>query len=460
MATILKIGNIHLHNSSNTGVPFDGTGTPWTVQDTTPFSLANNDVTGEKWIPTLAPTAAVYGGGPPFRSGRNLVYRSYDNASDIIPIQIYADTPSNAFDALQVIRQELKRALFDLPPILEIRLDGVTNSSYYEISDGDVLENPVYAYDEQNVGMYRTQIQLTRSPFAGKLSSGDVALATTTFGNTGTGSPDNVAAFSAVDGDLIYEGQPLNVTIGNTGPINEIGPIWLASIHSRIYDASQAGVYSGTDSDIIQSTTFDTTPLKTRRGLNVRIKMHLSAWSGDSFGFPNFTIQTRVSGPGTPYYESNPIAGFPFVQDLGRIPVNLESLNDVTDSNAFGVSFRLQKTSGASISATLNHIECIFYYTWCRIDTAGVSTTRFSYIDTFQESTNVVCLPHIAPKLYMIENPATTPERFGTNRYSGTLPQYYSGASLYAAWKQPHTDTSVTLAATCAPLYRTQRGTS
>jgi hypothetical protein len=96
--------------------------------------------------------------------------------------------------------------------------------------------------------------------------------------NQGTGTPDNDLALelniSPIKGDLIYEGQPLNIQF-NKPTSQAASTLFLASVASRTYQSiasTAAGVTSTTTgSNFTASTAIDISTLRTRRGVRLRV---------------------------------------------------------------------------------------------------------------------------------------------------------------------------------------------
>lgn len=468
MATILKIGNIHLHNSSNTGTPFDGTGTPWTAADTTPFSLANNDVTGEKWTPALAPTAAVYGGGPPFRSGRNLVYRSYDNANEPIPIQIYATNEDNAFNALQVLRHEFKRALFDRTPVLEFRLDGATNAVYYEVHDGDIVENPLFVNDEHGRGLLRVVFQLVRSPFGGKTTLDTLLNNITVVNNTSSGTNQNIRSLGTLDGDLIYEGQPLNIRVTpDSGASFDV--LYLASALSRDFTTDVSGLKSTSDTDDginFADNRNDNVNIPANQG--VKLASFIRVTTGTTNAQLRATLRT-VAGTISKIQDGKWISlqatGTQWIF-LGVFDLNALRLA-TPESQQVGVDVFLRSSNGALASATPDIVESVFCYDICKLtpsETINTTSSKFVQIEQAQNMNGTAWLPRFPRIAY--NGRVVLSERTLVKQavVSGTLPRAYRGASLWMSWSDANGTVDITDTATVlvehAPLYRTSRGTS
>ncbi len=121
----------------------------------------------------------------------------------------------------------------------------------------------------------------------------------------------------------------------------------------------------------------------------------------------------------------------------------------------------LRSTNGSSAAITLTYSELLWYYTFCRIEQAKVAFgPANSYVRTnsFVERSGQPCMPQTPGAHYVIVGPNLN----DLPVLSGTVPRYYSGASLYVAWLSntyAHSTTDTTaITATHAPLYRTLRG--
>src|SRR5262249_27246940 len=121
---------------------------------------------------------------------------------------------------------------------------GATNIMYAEIYSATVQEDVTWLNPTGGFGEFHATITWTRSPFFGMVSAGETLLNGVTFTNTGTGVNNNTQAFATGSGDLIYEGQPLNIF---TNVYSQTAArFYLGSVKSRTYDTTSAGAYSTT----------------------------------------------------------------------------------------------------------------------------------------------------------------------------------------------------------------------
>lgn len=455
---------------------YTGSGTPWTTQANSPFVLANNDATGNVWTAQAAQTQAIYGGGPPYRIGASLIAKGWGNVTETVGLQIRATTHDNAVFLLRRLRQVLNTALFTLPCRLAVQPDGATNVAYYEIYHADVQELPNYIWEKaNNLFTLRVAVTWTRSAFGGLLTTAETAISAQTFANTGTGTPDNVVGYNTMSGDLIHEGQPLNVVFA---PANVAGRslarLYLASYFSRTYSTVAGAPFSTSSTTGVTfytHTNWNATSVLTNRGIKPRQVLRCSS-------APSSNLQLRIrmffaaASLGVPFYTGpwfTPLASSWYV-DCGTFPTDV--IRRSKDLTSQSIIFQLQgrSTNGSSASISPTYLEQLLYYDWCRLDqgTAGLLTTdgtNYLLVDQFAEQSQAALLPHY-PGLALSVLTTTPADEVWTVR--GTLPRYYEGAGLYAAWQDQnsttpadleHTTTrQATVTVTHAPLYRTLRG--
>ena len=446
------------------GGEYSGSGTPWTVVTTSPYEIAMNDVAGSTYTPLAAPRQEVYGGGPPFRNGQTPIYDSYGNVSETIVIQCRATSHDNAVALLQQLRKILNTALFSTPCQLAIQPNGATNAVYFEIYGADVQEDARFINEESGVAagghaLLRAVVTWRRSPHGGLLSSGETLINAQSIRNTGTGSPDNVEAFSTGAGELIYEGGPLNIKFLPTTASSNPAMVYLASIHTRTYTAFTGSTTSPT-------TTFtpiggpgvpNSALLLTNRGLKVRVMGRFSAMSTNA--------ELRL-GYGLGQYTRPviPNVSTACLVDFGMLSYADLYLASVSTTQYLDFNVEVRSTTGGAVAVTCGYVEMLFYYDFCRVRSPvgvgiDVSQNEYLYLDSFVVKTGYPALPRPRPSawIYSSADLANYPWEV-----RGTPPRYVSGASLYAAWVNAsslHTTTqAATVSAFHGPLYTTLRG--
>lgn len=456
MATRLKVGTLFLNNSTGFGVAGGAaTGestTPWAVRDVTNWTLR---------APVPIP---VWGGGAPFALGRALAYQSYDDVMESVPLFLDATSHDDVANELQLLRTEVLRTIVAAPTILEIKPDGATNSMYAEIKTGWVQEEPIIESPTGGALRMRVTLTIVRTPFFGRLSSGETLINAASFKNTGTGSPDNVEAYSAGVGDLIYEGSPLNCQItlpaSTTGSPLYIGKVWAATVDSRTYSTTFAG--SQTTSDTADGATIGsqvsislTSALS--KNLSARFMCRLTSASTGS-QFRVIVEMNHIDAYTGPWVDNAGIAGQ--LLDLGGFSLRdfIRRSKNIT-APTMKVQFYMRSTGGSK-SATVTYGEVLLYYTFAEMS-AGVSSSGGTILlETFQEQTNYVALPYQSERVITYSSNDLT----DIELKKGRLPRYVSGASLYLAWAENlglHTTTeSATATVTHAPLWKSFRGSA
>lgn len=446
-----------------TATPYAGSGTPWTVESTSPYQLADNDVTGNSYVPQPAPHITVFGGGPPFALGAKPIYRGYDRLVEPVGVQIRATSKDNAIALLRRLHQIINASIAFTPSILAVT--GGTNTTYFDLYAADVSEHVDYIHEKPD-GYWRATITWVRSPFGGLLSTPETVINGATFTNTGS-LDGNTSLYSAGSGDLIYDGgQPLNLkfTPANVASQN-ITRLFAASIYQREYSTTGSG------SKTTSSTSFSTATLMVtdisavinRPGLRVRfllrgtqtanseIYLTAAAVSGDTV-FTSKTFRTGLNGT---------------IIDCGfLIPSRFRQSQSLSGAS-LTLTLHYRSTDGASATYGHTYAEVLKYWTFCRIDpTAGLlpaNASTYLLIDAFKENTDIACLPHQSSRALIVGSGAVlheAPMRGQAPRY--VADPFGSVNGLWLAWLENsflHTASrTATVYATHAPLYRTLRG--
>jgi hypothetical protein len=463
---------------SGLGKSYNGTSTPWTAQNTSPYEIAMNATTGQHWTPQASVRQEIYGGGPPFRDGQTLIYNSYGNVTEQLVIQMRATSHDNAVVLLRQLRRILNTMLYSVPCILAVQPNGATSPVYYNIYSADVQESPHFINEEakaaaQGNAVIRAVVTWRRSPFGGRLSTGETLLNAASFTNTGTGTPDNVELYSAGVGDLISDGgQALNIKfVPAFGVTTVVQRIFAASVDSRLYTATPSGAFN---TSVTAGTTFGTAPwssqdvslLLTKR-VTPRVLLRLSSSSA------NVQLRYQVyfgNGDEAPIFTSvwvSPLGTGASLVDLGPWPVTTMEYRTLgLTTPKITVLLWIRSTDGNNATINLTYSEMIFYYTFAYMSApfACNGTTDYILFDQFDEQTNIPCLPHPVPRIVGVRASVSgSPNHMMAFR--GVLPKFYSGASLYLAWltssSYTHTTTATaTVTASSATLWRTLRGNS
>jgi hypothetical protein len=434
-----------------------------------------NDVTGQSWAPAAATRQEVYGGGPPFRIGQSLLYNSYGNAIETVPLQLRATSHDNAVFLLQQLREILNTALYTTPCILAVQPDGASNVIYFEIYSADVQESPRFINEEAGMvasgkALLRAIVSWRRSPHGSLITTGETVLNALTFTNTGTGANNDTQAMSAASGDLIYEGQPLNITITPASAATSVRRTLIGSVLNRTYSTTGAG--AGSNSSTTTPATFNTlanwtmTDRLTNNGISPRVVLRFStAPSANCL----LRLAINIAGSSANTFYTPWVSAREPIQDeqhklvdMGTFPADILRRNGVVTAPSVGIVLQGLSTDGLSATATLGYSEYIWYYDWARIDTLfsfSANGTHKLFIDEYPEATGVPCLPYGSPEAIVYASSSAIQE-IGDVR--GRLPRYFSGASLYLGWINTsggHTTThTATVTARCAPQWATLRG--
>lgn len=446
---------------SGSGAVYTGTGTPWTTQATTPYEIAMNEI-GGRWTPQVAEAQEVYGGGPPFRIGQSLITRSWGLVSETIPIQIRADTHDNAVFLKQQLAKILNLARFREPCILAVRPTNTTNTIYYEILSADVQEGPEFINEEAGRGLLRLQVRWRRTPVGGLLSSGESVFLFSTFTNTTTSPNGNTQAYPAnPSGELIYEGQPMNLELipGTPGIATKL---YIASVLSVAYSTNLAGTYSTSDTNgtSVASTIVTFPGYLTNRGVRLRVLIR--------FGTRTSNLEMRIAMivGGTELYRSPWIGAgsfpsLPTILDFGGFSPQVMRWIRQQPSASCSLVVSFRSTDGANASGTISYHELLLYYDFATIDITGtsVTSTKKLVLTSYQEVSGRPCLPQEVPTAVDVVQADNALDRVRPIR--GRLPRLYAGASLYLAWDGGNghvtTDTLAVLA-NHAPLWTSFRG--
>lgn len=454
MSTRVKVGTLFLNNSTGFAVA----GGAATGESTTPWATRDAN-----WTPQAPKPLAVWGGGPPFVAGRTLAYQSYDDVTEQIPLFLDATSHDDAANELQLLRTEVLRTVTGESTILEIKPDGATNSMYANIKTGWLQEETILESPVGGALRMRATLTIIRTPFFGRLSTGETLINALAFKNTGTGSPSNVRAFSAGVGDLIYEGSPLNCAIvlpaASAGPPAFITKVWVASIYSRTYSTTFSGTKTTSDTadgDVIGSSVSVSLTDALSKNLSARFMARLASASANA----QFRVQVTM---GPVIYTG------PWVDNVGTATQLLDlggfSLREIIRRSkgltapTMSVQFYIRSVSG-SVSGNVTYGEVLLYYTFCELNlTQAAESSPGLLLDTFAEQTSVPCLPFQSERVITVSGTSFA----DIVRKKGRLPRYVSGASLYLAWMDDvtgdHTTTEqATATVTHAPLWKTFRG--
>lgn len=470
---------VDIYIASTTKNEYTGSGTPWTDPTTTPYRLAMNDKTGPRWTPTVAEDGIVFGGGLSLLDGTPPLYDQHGNVIETIPLQCYGSSFDNAMAVVRFLRGTLAAALWVQPPILVVQPNGSTNQSNFEILSARLQETPDFINDEAGHGFVRATLTITRAPFA-SASSLTTLLNSVTYTNVGTGSNNNtqslgINALSATStqGERVYQGQPLNITIT---PAASVVParFWMASVLTRVYTSVNVARTTTTSSNYYSAGSEAAVTLSASTYYNTLARGRMLArfttfTQLDNARFEAFIYDSAKSAVGTLLWRSgqfaytdNTTAATAFIDfgwfDLSFLRRRLLS----TTAPQISVNVQLASDDGTSVTATLDYFEILEYYDFCRLDGNGRSPTNTAYLAIEQTNSlnGQAQVPSRPPVAYVSGTSNDQPTGPWTIR--GQLPRGYAGASLYLSWldgayEHDKTET-VTVLANMLPQYFTMRG--
>lgn len=469
--------DVRIINGSTTYYLVNSSGSPTvgggpTSAASTPYSL-----NAAAWTQTAAPRRTIYTGGPPFAVGSRPLLRGWGNVTETVEIGVAGADADNVALRIRQLRQLLNSALVSAPALLYWQPHGASNPVYFEIYSADVQETGDWQNPAAGFTSALCRVTWTRSAFGGRLSSGQTAISGSSFGSSGIGSSSFIPGMY---GDLIYEGQPLNVSAAESS--GTTGRRLFAATLGRSANSSTTGAGAKTTSStsglqIAQvsgggaATFANVSEVLSGQALTVRIVVSLGVTA--SANNAEIRYEIRASSPGNPtLYQSPWLAARPsgatwattVLYDLGGY--NPAALADYNSTGA-NLDYRLylRSTDGASTTVTYNASYWLLPWTWCIADIDYTGGGADSRLNSFTERSGFAALP--------LRRPIAGSVASGTINSGGLLrgspPIYISGGVLWLAWGlsdtlgqgylvTPGTGGTLTVTATQAPLYTTLRG--
>lgn len=484
--------DIYLSGGAATQTVYSGSGTPWATESTSPYELGYNVGGGDSYHPKPPEPIPYYVGGPPFALATIPRWMGYGAVTESFGIQMRGTTKDNAIFLLRQLRNALNAGITFIggsPPLLSIK--GGTNTAYHRILSATVVETnshiPENTSDSSNPYLIRAVVTWTRTAFGGLLSTPVTIFNSTSWANAGTGTPDNLEAFSGGTGDMLDEGGPMNYSIrpSNAGSGDPIRRILLASVYNRFYVGltvsntwSTSGTTYATGGAItVWNNALDLGGLTGDYRLRMRL---LGVVASGHTGNPEFRYAVyNAAGSSASVIYSGVI---PAVNgdghtttrflDSGPIPITVQELRNLSDTN-WSVQLQVRSTDGAATTGTLSSVECLLYYDFCDVRFqgsaygTGAGTNYDMNLTSFSQRSGSPCLPLPYPQA-MLTDPSTSNRAVELGEVRGTVPRYYRSAYLYTRLLDASgassgnlytvTTRTYTVAAVHAPLYRTLRG--
>lgn len=446
----------YLSGGALTQTVYDGSGTPWTAETTTPYELSLNDRT-PIYAPTAAPGMPVVSAGGITTWGAEVVAVGYDSVTEQIGVQMRGTTHDNAVVLLRQLRQIVTTGRRSYPPLLAIQSG--TNTGFFEILWADVAETVDYIIE--TAGTLRAVLTIVRAPHA-MPSAATTLLNGVTFTNDGTEQ-----SLGSLTGELIHEGHPMNVELtGGQLTDSSAGQrkIYAAVVASAEVSPSIGFAFSG--SSTTPGRVSDPTSLTPAALAGTHFRCLARVTSPTTNFEARYVAVMGRSGGTLGDYAYGPWARSNGTQnqmiDLGPLHVPISLQEYMTAGNqrlAFDLDVR--SGDGSAASATIDRIYVLQAYTFCTIlDTPiGVAST-FSYIlngFVVYDGAARIATPSITGLIV-----AATDEMTQPMVPRGTIPRAFSGASLWLNWQRMNTghatSNTITVTAQTAPLYRTIRG--
>jgi hypothetical protein len=282
------------------------------------------------------------------------------------------------------------------------------------------------------------------------------------FTNNGSG---NTTSLGTLTGDLIYEGQPLNLKIdGPSASTTDVGKLWLAVGDSRVKTTHTTTVSTSTSNSGLSTATIDATPLLNFSGAKLALFVRFSSVTAGNKALFAVQLQLNSGGVVTPVTAWQPM---PVTSGTGMVLAGVFPLTGqrvpVATAITLNVIFWLKSTDGTAVAYTVDYSEAVFAYTVAEL-TAQAATygnsTGVLYAIGAQNLNGVSWQPLSPPRAYSALSGGVNANYAETVR--GRLPRAFTRALLYCAWVKDagvHTTTdTLRITATHLPQYKTLRG--
>jgi len=452
-----QLGTIYLNNTAGAVTP----GGDPTVGALTPFAIRGG------WTPAAAEPDSAFASSGPLSAAARLAYSAYPlTVQETIPIGVEGTSHNNAQRLLGLLRAALRRPGKRGPIVWRMRPTGALFDAYTEVYGGAVADDGGSGgIDAAHTGGYHleAEITLTRAAFWASDTLETAIAAATSVANRPSGTPSNVTAFAGLSqGELLDEGQPLNLTIAKPASMAAVS-LYLATVESRSAQAPASAKTTTSTSGVAftAGTAIDVSALRAKPGLFVYGFARLTTITAPTKIKVQLTFQspagsTLWAGPWVPI-GTNTTA-----QLVDLLGTGLESarLPGAGAMQAVPV-VNIKSTDGTSVTATLDTLDILLAYTVGSIDGgAGLSAGQSYQIYSAQNYAGGGWLPLPAPIASVVDSSTGAHIRRCVAR--GEMPLAMQGASLWLAWVDSggaHTATdTTTISAQSVPLWHTIRG--
>ena len=452
-----QLGSVYLNNTAGAVTP----GGDPTVGALTPFSIKPD------WTPVAVEPDSAFASSGPLSAGARLAYSAYPlTVKETIPIGVEGSSHNNAQRLLGLLRAALRRPGKRGPIVWRVRPVGALFDAYTEVYGGTVADDPGSGgIDTAHTGGYQleAEINLVRAAFWGSDTLETAIAAATSAANRPSGTPNNVTAFASLSqGELLDEGQPLNLSIAKPSGM-AAAVVYLATVESRSAQAiaSSKTTTSTSGTAFTAGSAIDVSALRAKPGLFVQGFARLTTITAPSKIKLQLTFQSPAgsvlwAGPWVPI-GSNTTAQ---LIDLQGTALDAARLPGSGATQAVPV-VNIKSTDGTSVTATLDTLDILLAYTVGSIDGgAGLSSGQSYQVYSAQNYAGGGWLPLPAPVASVVDSSTGANIRRCVAR--GEMPLALSGASLWLAWVDSggaHTATdTTTISAQSAPLWHTLRG--
>lgn len=384
-----------------------------------------------------------------------------EEVEETIPLVYLGATTTGVQDAISLLNEQFS-ADYSAPAVLYALPNGALQPTYYELYDG-LARALTFGGTNRSPAEGATQVwidlTIKRSALGGAPSM-QTLFSASSFTNKHTG---NVVSLGAFPGDLQRgEGQPLNITIAKPAAMAAY-TMFLATLHARTpatINEAKTTTSTTTGTNYTASGNIDASIIRARHGLKLRVLARVKTLTAPTKAQLKVTV-SAASGSVlwvSPWQTlgSNTTAQ---LIDLGG--TGLDQLRyPLSNTSNITVQGTLRSTDGTSVTVTLDYIECLFYYDFCRVEsTAGLAAGQRYQLLGAQNLSGGAWLPMVPEGAKIV----TTADAFiGEATIKQPLVKAYAGASLYAAWCDSggaHTDTdTAAISVGVAPLYRGLRG--
>jgi hypothetical protein len=342
---------VYLHGS--TSVAYSGSGSPWDTSATTPFEIANNDVTSDRWVITAPDRTPIQQGGALFSAWLSTLATVGGNRTLRIPIQARATTDANLSALLGVLRQYLFDMTHRVGLTLSVTYGGKT--VLMRVESGQFQESERYWNDEDGRRLLRGV--LTLECRIGTAAAG-VTLGT---GTDITNAVVNTSLMNAIVGDWRYFGQPLELQLTN-GDIATTGTktVYCAITNDAQRNSSSfAESLSTTNTTGLTATGTLTITLPLRRATTIRALAYITS--------PSAILEVRAV---IRYDTTSGLAVYvgPWVAPgASNMIVDLGFVKPAYMDTGVGLLLQLQyrSTTGAATAGSLVYLYLLDYYTFC-----------------------------------------------------------------------------------------------